>query len=1075
MKLFSQGSSLLLLLFAYTATFAQEKPPVLPDTSLIITVKKKIRFEELMDIIRAPGFDAWHPKIPNDTLHFETSKVSIGYALKKVCRKFSLEVEIIPPYHIQFSRVKRKTEPVYHLEGRVINESGDPISGASIQNLSMKNVIVTKTDGLFSIRTTEKATRYMVSCVGYSPQIFTSTSTGLRTIMMHREYTVMTSIDNKASIRSSSHLKTGDWRSIKGSHLPRTFNILQGLKGLIPGLQVTNVNGYPNSTPEIRIRGQVSLANVPGQTNLSKGDPLVLLNGVPLPAGILPIGRIASSAGDPTQGNDAGGLNMLSFINPEDIAEIIVLRDAEAIATYGPQAANGAILILTRLANGTEDPQVSFKLTKGIHKAAHIPEMLNIYQYQQLRESFLSNGGPVTDSFKAPEFKRWDPNRNINWSRELLDHRSQSTSFHVSVSGGDSIQRLNAGMGYYRQSSILPVSFPLTRVTQYLTGIFTPGERLSINISFNAGTSRDELPFNNPMVFTRLAPNAPYPSKDRQLVFDENELSFANPYGAFRNRYIANSSAAQLSSGLEYILSPAFSFILNTGVHQTIFNELNLLPIAAQPKMVDSAYFERAITEYASVIIEPQWQFHWNDSLHKQQFNSRLGISWHSRSVHWNKYQSPMFRDDSTMNEQLSGTDGKPSRGKGQQQVTGLYNRSSFSLRDDLIFYLSGRLDQSRINNDHQLLFSWSAAADWFFAKKGKSKPRFIRGGNLRFSIGKMSTDGSLNYGFLQPDDNSTAAPGSNNHKNRETILMSQLGLKLNIQDWLSVAATGFMSTHFADLQTNRLYADSSASSIAHAAVVRNSGLELEMQADILQSSRKYLTTRAFITIPMNKLIRLTDLQQSNFSNTVREGRPITEILGYRSNGIDAITGQYSYIDMNGDGKLSLPEDETVISYNQPKWFATLINNSKINDFSFELVLEARSQLLLKPLYNSYDNNTPGRFPAGGLSNHSIELLEPWAQKTFLNDPAAVKMSGEVKRSNIIYGDASSVTLSSFKSSYRIPVHRSRKMILTSATVFCEVQNVFTVSAYKFADPLVSGPNAIPSLRSIVMGIKITP
>ncbi|WP_127124749.1 TonB-dependent receptor plug domain-containing protein [Pseudoflavitalea rhizosphaerae] len=1075
MKLLTQGPFLLMLLFGYTGAFAQ--PHKWPDTSQTITVKKQVRFEELMDRVRAQtNFDPIYPRIPDDTLYFETERISIGYLIRKVCGKFSLEVEFMPPFYMQFSRTRRDPGTII-LEGSVVTESGEPLPGASVQNLTTKTVIVTRNDGLFSLSSVGKSTRFMVSCVGYSPKFFTPASSEHRTIVLTREYTVMNSINNKATARSIYNKKPGDWRSVKGTQLPRTYNVLQGMKGLMPGLQVSNSSGFPNSTPDIRFHGDVAISNEPGKSNLSKNDPLVLLNGIPLPAGVLPIGRNTSAAGDPTLVHEGNGINMLSQLNLEDIAEIIVLRDAAAIAAYGPRAANGAILINTRIANGAEDPQVTFKYAAGRHSTSKTPHMLTTEQYRWLRETYLANGGPLTDTFKAQELKLWNPDRNINWSEEVLGNTGQSQNLHVSVSGGDSIQKVTAGTGYYEQQSVLPVKFPLTRLTQYLTGIFTPDKRLTLNISFNAATSRDELPFNNPMSLIRLAPNAPYPFKGNQLVFEENNLPFINPYGAFKNTYIAHTSSAQLSSSLDYILSPVFNFQLTAGAHQTIINERNQYPIAAQPNLIDSSYFEKSTTAYNSAIIEPQLHFHKRDSLRHFRINNWTGITLQSKSVHWSEYQSTKFASDAAMRSDLTNQQGITNRGNGKQQITGLYNRSYMNFNNNHAFSLSGRLDESRINGIGKPLFSWSMGYDLYFAQKGKERPRMIRGGNLKFSIGKVAADGSQNYGYVNRKD-STGRPESPDRAtniNRQVTLISQLGLQLNILDWLSVAGTYFHNRTSSGLSTTRYSENDSLFANRHAVIVRNSGLELELQAEILESSRKFWNARLFITIPRNKLLKFTDIQNSDFNQLLNEGEAISSILGYKVYSIDPANNQYVYVDVNKDGIMSYPEDATIVSFNQPKWFASLINNIKLNDFGLDLVLEARSQTLLNPVFTSFENTSPGRFPAGGLANHSQALMAPSVVKFFGNSPSARKLINDVKRSDLMYGQATYINLSALKISYRIPVHKMPKLILTSATVYCEVQNAFTCSKYKFADPLIASPNAMPSLRSIIFGVHFTP
>ncbi|ULT28847.1 TonB-dependent receptor plug domain-containing protein [Sphingobacterium sp. E70] len=108
------------------------------------------------------------------------------------------------------------------------------------------------------------------------------------------------------------------------------------LAGQVAGLQLSNFNGGPNSAPQIRIRGTVSLNGTQ--------DPLWVIDGLPIEGTELP-NRIDK--------DNLNSLNNLPIagINPDDIADITVLKDAAATSIYGARAANGVIVITTKEVN----------------------------------------------------------------------------------------------------------------------------------------------------------------------------------------------------------------------------------------------------------------------------------------------------------------------------------------------------------------------------------------------------------------------------------------------------------------------------------------------------------------------------------------------------------------------------------------------------------------------------------------------------------------------------------------------------------------------------------------------------
>src|SRR5699024_7245748 len=103
---------------------------------------------------------------------------------------------------------------------------------------------------------------------------------------------------------------------------------IQSLQGKVPGMRINASSGGPGTSSEIRIRGINSIT--------ASNDPLFVLDGMPI------------NSGDIAQDPNRSSIDIFSLINPNDIENISVLKDASAVATYGAEGANGVILVSTK-------------------------------------------------------------------------------------------------------------------------------------------------------------------------------------------------------------------------------------------------------------------------------------------------------------------------------------------------------------------------------------------------------------------------------------------------------------------------------------------------------------------------------------------------------------------------------------------------------------------------------------------------------------------------------------------------------------------------------------------------------
>lgn len=212
------------------------------------------------------------------------------------------------------------TQQVSEIRGTVIDESGEPIMGATvIDTQNPANGSSTDLDGNFSITASQASINAKVSYIGYKTLTVTLTRGKNNTITLSEDQALLDEVMIVAFGEQKRSAFTGSATVVDNKILEnkQLTNALAGLQGEAAGVQMSDVSGDPTSTPSIRIRGFSSIN--------AGNDPLIILDGAPY----------------------EGGWNN---INPSDIESMTVLKDAASAALYGARGSNGVILITTKKA-----------------------------------------------------------------------------------------------------------------------------------------------------------------------------------------------------------------------------------------------------------------------------------------------------------------------------------------------------------------------------------------------------------------------------------------------------------------------------------------------------------------------------------------------------------------------------------------------------------------------------------------------------------------------------------------------------------------------------------------------------
>ena len=301
--------------------------------------------------------------------------------------------------------------------GTVTSSEGIPLVDASVTIVGQTKGVTTGPDGTFSISVPTNAKQLQISYVGAESKIVDISSSSNVNVTLQTTGQSLTDI----VVVGYGSLKKKDQTGAVSLIPAEDFNRgqinspEQLLQGKVAGLQITNSSGQPGGITIVKIRGNNSIR--------TGNSPLYVVDGVPLD-GRSPRPSFNAAGVGTTPGGDP-----LTFINPTEIANIEVLKDASASAIYGSRGANGVILITTKKGSSGA-PKLEIGASAGFSNIMRDVDILDAAGYKAALTKF---DAPNTDSGKS-----------VNAFDEII-RKSYTQNYSVALSGGN-------GDGKYRAS-----------------------------------------------------------------------------------------------------------------------------------------------------------------------------------------------------------------------------------------------------------------------------------------------------------------------------------------------------------------------------------------------------------------------------------------------------------------------------------------------------------------------------------------------------------------------------------------------------------------------------------------------
>ena len=346
------------------------------------------------------------------------------------------------------SQTPQATQATGTCVGRVVDETGEGLVGATVHVDGTSIAAAVNIDGEFSLAGVKNGAKITVSYIGYQPVTVTWTGEPLHIVMQPDSNALEEVVVVGYGTQKKVNL-TGAVAAVNGDVLENRpiTNIGQGLQGVIGNLKVNVGSGAPGATSSFNIRGVTSISS---NTGVSEGAPLVLVDNVQM---------------DP------------NLVNPDDIEQISVLKDGASAAIYGARAAYGVILITTKKGKSNEKPVINFSATAYWANSALEFHRVNSLDYINSYDAANVNAGGspvwtgtvrqyVEDYFygRSDSPVYWDPSSdwgavggwsycgNTDWWNELYK-TSFNQNYNLSVSGGSGKTTYYASVGLFDQGT----------------------------------------------------------------------------------------------------------------------------------------------------------------------------------------------------------------------------------------------------------------------------------------------------------------------------------------------------------------------------------------------------------------------------------------------------------------------------------------------------------------------------------------------------------------------------------------------------------------------------------------------
>jgi len=987
------------------------------------------------------------------------------------------------------------------ISGKVTaKEDGSPLPGVNVLVVGTSKGTVTDVEGNYSVSVDESAKKLKFSFVGFADQeVAIGTASTLNVSMLNDDELLQEVVVTGYGVQQKREI-TGAISSIKSEDIQNVplQSLDRALQGRTAGVQVQSANGAPGGGVTVRIRGIGSIS--------AGNQPLYIVDGVQM--------NTSNNA------SFANG-NPLSFLNPNDIESIEVLKDAAAASIYGAQAANGVVLITTKKGKVSGGKtRFSFNYYRGVTAPIKYLDVLNTQEFIQVRREAVQNANPTASAEAVKQnvlgAMRLSPTLTdaeianlptYDWQKEGYKTGSVD-NFEFSAEGGSDKTNFYLSGSYNREdANVIAVDFK--RYTGRLSVTHKATDRLTIDASLNGSYVSQNGAFGNPNGGSFLGsptfssplilPHNPIYNEDGSYyglpatggiagILNQNVIAVANYNTIFND---TRQAVANLSAN--YKINDWLSAKAFVGMDYRLIRG----QYYADARTADGANVSGRLSEQTNENFNYNANFILNfrktfSEVHK--ISGLLGTEYRDDTEQGNSmtaqgFPTPQFRTINAAATPLS-TGGF---------WTG-FRRSSFfgkigyDFDGRYVVSFTGRYDgSSRFGANNRFGFFPAVGAAWNVNEEAFLKEnKYISSLKLRASYGVTGRDDIGNFpslglygasGYLGLGGIQTSSLENPDLK-WERNVAANFGIDFGFFDDRIAGSFEIYRNDSEDLLLNRAVPATSGylSYTQNVGKVRNEGMEFEVSTvNVDMGGFKWVTNFnvAFVGNKVLQLVGADTVLPGN--NSIRVGHPIGAIFDAQYAGVNPATGRPMWYDNNNNPTYVVrnPTDLRVLGKNFADTYGGLTNTFSYKGLELSVFFQYE--------FGRLDYNNQNRFMmenGGRLFNSLQQYYDQRWQKPgdMTSVPRPFDGNAETRGSGNITGrgiqDGSYIRLKQLTFAYNVPNNLTEKFKINNVKFYAQAYNLYTWTKWEGFDPeFVSlggaGNNGvIPQPRKVTVGIQ---
>ncbi|WP_139956648.1 SusC/RagA family TonB-linked outer membrane protein [Flavicella sediminum] len=996
------------------------------------------------------------------------------------------------------------------LSGLVTDAQNIPVPGVNVLVKGSAKGTATDFDGAYQMNVA-KGSVLVFSFVGFQTKEVTFTGQSSLDVQLIEDSSQLDEVVviGYGSVKRSD--LTGAVASISAETITeqKKTNIGQAIQGRIAGVDVRALSNKPGAPLSIDIRGNTVIKNTEaGRDGISDS--------------------VGSDLSKPLYVVDGVFFDDINILNPADIQQMDVLKDASATAIYGARGANGVVIITTK--NGIEGKTVfSYEATLGVRTATNIPDFYNGEEYvgfvdKVLRSSawkgLFKNGyvGTVEDYNTiavdlSREFKNTNEEednvangRYTDWAGDYREAGIQ-TSHNLSMSGGQNGLVYNASIGYLSDEGVMGIEafdrYNLsTSLTKKVSDQFTVGIKAYLALSEREEGSR-EL-FRSTL---RLAPTVNSFDPDGNVILfpDDQDGRFTNPYYDALGAWRTNTRSLDVIANVFLQYKPtewvSFKTQFAPNLKNTRFGEYRGLYTKAarnDASRIQSHYDSSYKTTYTwDNIVDFDF-----DITEAQNLKATLISSVYYRQDEWSNIETRNFDTDAYLYYNTSaGLDVRSySTNYRKETLASFAGRVNYSVLDKYLFTFTGRYDGSSklaVNNKWAFFpsaaFAWKASEEDFLQDTS-----WLTNLKLRLSYGESGNDspvspyqslaflGGSDYLFGNTHTNGVRVGGLANfdltwERSKEVNFGVDFGvfnnrINFGLELYRKKTVDAILSKTLSNITGY-------GSAVGNYGSVENKGIEITLNTVNVQTDDFKWTTSLNFAKNKNQILRLDgDLDKETYGThgVLQVGQPVDAIYSYEVEGIWQIDeaaeaavygrfpGQYKYKDQDNSGTLGA-EDKVVLGQVSPDWIGGMTNTFTYKNLDLSVQIYTRQGSFGHSEF--YSHFAPYNGDDAKFNSINLDFWTP-------NNPDAKYPAPEYGHpGEWYYEDLSFVRVGNIGVGYQLSDALLDKFKMSSLRLSLDIQNPFTFTNYEGPDPetaLQNSYNAGYMTKTVLFGLKIS-